>query len=115
MNNLLPQYDEYHIQNVIDRLENLRCSIGYGQLNDDLRDAIDCLKYVEKAIKLDREASASKETKTPHLIIFDYGFAGQYYKCSECDRGGWDVPKGTVHECPHCHVTLDPNAIEYKF
>ena len=83
MNDPLQQYDEYHIQDIIDRLENLRCSVGCGQLNDDLRAAIDCLVYVREAIKLANEQAAAKEPRTPHIIVVDYGFAGQYHKCSE--------------------------------
>ena len=115
MSNLLQNHDEYHIQDIIDRLENLRCSVGYGQLNDDLRDAIDCLKYAKEALKRERELKNKKESTVPHLIVIDHGFAGQYHRCSRCGKGGWNAIKGDLRECPYCGIALDPNKIEYQF
>lgn len=115
MSNPLKQYSEHRLEDAANRLEGFRCAIGQGELNEDLQVAIDCLEYFRDAMKYNQEAPAVDRTKKPHWIIVDHGFAGMYHKCSECGKGRWDVPKGDVLNCPHCHVALDPNEIEYGF
>lgn len=109
-NNLLTQYSEYRLQDTISRLEGFRCSIGWGQLNDDLQVAIDCLEYMREAIK---EADKVPEIpdlteKAPHWVIDDHGFAGKYYRCSKCGKGHWqDVHESHKNYCYHCFTNME--------
>ena len=102
MDNPLQQYGEWSIQDTIGRLEGFRCLIGWGELNDDLQLAIECLKYLKESMK------------PPHWIVTDHGFAGQYYKCSVCGNGDWDLFKGNPDKCEHCQSDMDMEEIEYK-
>ena len=114
MNHCMPPYSEYRLQDAANRLEGVRCCVGFGQLNDDLQVAIECLHYVKDQLRLSLEEPVVQDTnKKPHLVVIDYGFAGQFYACSKCEKGSWDAPKGNISECPYCHVLLDPDEIEY--
>lgn len=110
INNPLEQYSEYRIRNIVSRLELFRNSIGWGQLSDDLEVAIDALECLIDSMK--EPVPTTQESGKPRWIVTDYGFAGRYSKCSECDEGHWDlVDYGD--ECPRCHAHLDPNETEY--
>ena len=114
-NNFTHQYSEYRIRDVIDRLEGFRCSVGWGQLNEDLEVAIDCLEGILKSMKEDEPYEPSKP---PHWIVTDHGFAGRCYKCSVCEGQYWTSAE-SLHEhvsdhCIRCKVVMDPNAIEYR-
>lgn len=116
-NSSLPQYSEYRIYDVISRLESFRCSIGWGQLNEDLEVAIDCLEHIVKAMKEEESEPEPElnETDTPaHWIVDDHGFGGAYYRCSKCGEGFWDLFKHDPDRCEHCHSIMDMDAIEYK-
>lgn len=60
----MPPYCKYTITDAIVRLENLRCSVGWGQLNEDLEAAINCMQYVADII-------AAKEDELFENISFD--------------------------------------------
>ena len=113
MDNPLQQYSEYRIQDVISRLETFRCSIGWGELNDDLSVAIECLEYLKDSMK-EEAATVCESIKPPHWIVDDHGFAGQYYRCSVCGNGTWDLFKGNPDKCEHCQSDMDMDEIEYK-
>lgn len=105
----LTNFNEYRLQGVLDRLENFRNSIGWGQLNDDLDTAIDCIELVMAQVKETENAAAVVigDTAKAHWIVTDHGFAGSFYKCSVCGNGYWNSDKYLVDHCPYCKVTMD--------
>lgn len=117
-NEFLDRYSEYRIDDVIGRLEGFRGTIGWGELNDDLNIAIECLEYVKEAIKIQDAETASELKQTadetePHWVVFDHGFAGLYCQCSKCDDGFWPTAVMYKEECPHCNSTMNLDATEY--
>lgn len=116
MNNITNQYSEYRIRDVIDRLEGFRCSVGWGQLNEDLEVAIDCLENILESMKEDE--TKLEPAKPAHWIVTDHGFAGHFYECSVCKSGYWTGSESN-HEyvsdhCLHCKVVMDPSEVEYR-
>ena len=69
----LPQYDRFRIYDAISRLELVRCSIGWGQLNDDLEVAIDCLQHVVSALEEHDNMSFDDLTAEINKIVSDNG------------------------------------------
>lgn len=105
----LSQFSEYRLRGVIDRLENFRCSIGWGQLNADLEAAIDCMEYLVSQVKEDETETSIilGNSMKPHWIVTDHGFAGAYYECSVCGLGYWNSENYIIDHCPHCKVQMD--------
>lgn len=50
-----------------------------------------------------------------HWIIDFHGFAGTYYKCSECGASFWDVMEEVDSEgpCPNCGVLMNEDEHVY--
>lgn len=50
-----------------------------------------------------------------HWIIDDHGFGGQYYKCSECGAGFWDIFDDVCGEeaCPKCKSPINEDENVY--
>lgn len=46
-----PQYSEFRLNDVIGRLEGFRNMVGWGQLNEDLEIAIECIRYAAEVIE----------------------------------------------------------------
>ena len=111
MTNPLPKHSEYKVEDALHRIDGFRRFIGWGQLNDDLQVAIDCLEYVLNAIRLEE---STRVTSKPHWIITDHGFAGVCHKCSVCETKFWDLPCGDLYECKECHTPMDADATEYS-
>lgn len=117
-NEFLNRYSEWRIADIIGRLEGFRNTVGWGELNDDLGVAIECLEYVAESIKAkDKEEAVALEEATdepdPHWVVFDHGFAGLYCQCSKCDDGFWPTAVVYKEECPHCHSSMDLDKTEY--
>lgn len=51
-----PQYSEYRLNDVIGRLEGFRNMVGWGQLNEDLEIAIECIRYTSDVIEAESNA-----------------------------------------------------------
>lgn len=51
-----PQYCKYTITDAICRLEGLRSTVGWGQLNEDLEVAINCMQYAADVIEAEENA-----------------------------------------------------------
>lgn len=51
-----PQYCRYTITDAICRLEGLRSTVGWGQLNEDLEVAINCMQYAADVMKAEEDA-----------------------------------------------------------
>ena len=51
-----PQYCKYTITDAICRLEGLRSTVGWGQLNEDLEVAIECMRYAADMIEAESNA-----------------------------------------------------------
>ena len=117
-NEFLNRYSEWRIADTIGRLEGFRNTIGWGELNDDLSLAIECLEYVMEAIKeQDKETEETVEESIdgdkPHWVVFDHGFAGLYCQCSNCHDGFWPTAIVYKEECPHCHSTMNIDETKY--
>lgn len=110
-------YGEYRFRDIIARLETFRSSIGWGELNDDLGVAIECMEYLlEEAKRHDAEAlEKTMVVSDPHWIIKDHGFAGYQLKCSACKKIFWGDKLGIVglDHCPHCKITMDLDKHEF--
>jgi hypothetical protein len=52
-----PQYSEYRLNDVIGRLEGFRSTVGWGQLNEDIEIAIECMRYVADVIEAETDAA----------------------------------------------------------
>lgn len=52
-----PQYSEYRLNDVIGRLEGFRNMVGWGQLNEDLEIAIECIRYAAEVIEAESNAA----------------------------------------------------------
>ena len=52
-----PQYSEYRLNDVIGRLEGFRNMVGWGQLNEDLEVAIECIRYAAEVIEAETDAA----------------------------------------------------------
>ena len=52
-----PQYSEYRLNDVIGRLEGFRNMVGWGQLNEDLEVAIECIRYAAEVIEAESNAA----------------------------------------------------------
>lgn len=50
-----------------------------------------------------------------HWIIEDHGFGGNYYRCSDCGEGFWDILDDVGGEdcCPKCGEPVDEDKNEY--
>lgn len=51
-----PQYSEFRLYDVIGRLEGFRNMVGWGQLNEDLEIAIECIRYAAEVIEAESNA-----------------------------------------------------------
>ena len=115
-NNSMEQYSEYRIHDTIGRLEAFRNQIGWGELNDDLALAIECLEYLldsQKQAEAQSFDDVDKLTK-PHWIVEDHGFAGTFFKCSKCGESYWGyAPSFDDEACTNCHTAMDPEDNEY--
>lgn len=49
--NPLEFYSAWELEESIDRLENLRCGLGFGDLSDDLELAIECMECLIEAAR----------------------------------------------------------------
>lgn len=114
MTNPLPNHSEYKVEDALNRIDGFRRCIGWGQLNDDLQVAIDCMAYVRNSIRLAEKAREVTAPSKPHWIITSHGFAGQCYKCSACGERFWDVSCDELYECKHCHAPMDADSTEYS-
>lgn len=52
-----PQYSEFRLNDVIGRLEGFRNMVGWGQLNEDLEIAIECIRYTAEVIEAESNAA----------------------------------------------------------
>ena len=51
-----------------------------------------------------------------HWNTEDHGFGGQYYKCSECGEGWYDISTKDISmriECPNCGAVINEDETEY--
>lgn len=117
-NEFLNRYSEWRIADTIARLESFRSTIGWGELNDDINLAIECLEYAAEVIKeQDKETEETVEVATddakPHWVVFDHGFAGLYCQCSKCNDGFWPTAVVYKAECPHCNAAMNLDETEY--
>jgi hypothetical protein len=53
----MPQHSEYRLNDVIGRLEDFRSMVGWGQLNEDLEIAIECIRYTAEVIEAETDAA----------------------------------------------------------
>lgn len=51
-----PQYSEFTLNDIIGRLEGFRNMVGWGQLNEDLEVAIECVRYTADVIEAESNA-----------------------------------------------------------
>ena len=106
-NNPMEQYSEWRIHDTIARLETFRCSIGWGELNDDLTVAIECMEYILEQMKEPEPETKAGENTKPHWITTDHGFAGLQVECSECGLKFWTPQGHHIDHCPHCKVIME--------
>ena len=69
----LPQYDRFRIYDAISRLELVRCSIGWGQLNEDLEVAVDCLQYIASTLEEMDNMTFEDLNAEINKIVSDHG------------------------------------------
>lgn len=51
-----------------------------------------------------------------YWIVYDRGFGGRYFKCSDCGEGFWDIfimPPDYDEKCPCCGEEIDTDANVY--
>lgn len=114
-NHPLNSRSSYEVQEMIDRLEMLRCGLDYGELRYALETAIECMEYLSDASKIPAPIMETEVPKNrPHWIISRNGFAGELYTCSSCGESYWDPPQKYIGSCRVCHTVMDLSANEYE-